>query len=352
MKQSQFHRAVWLAAAFMQICIPAATRAQQTPAPTSAPATAAAASDEPLAAARELMQKGDLDKAILTLNGISAAHPQTPGLEALLGKAYYEKQAYMPAVNHLQAALKANPSDAESMQILGISYYLLGHLQQAIPLLQKVQTALPNPDVTGFYILGVSYMQTRDFDNARVEFARMFSVPPDSAAAHLFLAKMMMRQQFEDQAGPELRKALQLDPRLPMAHFILGEIALFKSNIQEALNEFQQELNLNPMMWLAYWRMGDAYTRVQNWDAAERSLKQAIELDETFTGPFILMGKVEMKKGDLPLAASYLKHALQMDPNNYLAHYQLGTIYKQMGLADQANHEFELTRTLRANKGP
>jgi tetratricopeptide (TPR) repeat protein len=306
----------------------------------------------PVAQARSLLAQGKVDDAIHCLTPLASERPEPLGAEALLGKAYYEKQQYEMAATHLELALKQAPNDPESTQLLGISYDLLGHLHQAIPYLEKVQSWMPNPDPTGSYILGKAFLDTRQFDKARAAFAKMFSVPPDSAAAHLFLAKMMMHDQFEEQAAPELQKAIQLDPKLPMAHFMLGEIYLFKSNIQGAIDEFHQELALDPMSWLTYWRMGDAYSRLEKWDDAERALKQSIWLDETFTGPYILLGKVEMKKGEMQLAAGFLEHALAMDPNNYYAHYLLGTVFKQQGRTNEANIQFQLTQTLRQKKGP
>ena len=305
-----------------------------------------------VAQARTLLGQGKVDEAIKLLTPLAAQKPEAPGVEAALGKAYYEKQEYEQAANHFELALKQDPNDPESTQLLGIAYDLLGHLQQAIPYLEKVQSWMPNPDPTGSYILGKAFLDTRQFDKARGAFAKMFSVPPDGAAAHLLLAKMMMREQFEEQAVPELEKAIQLDPKLPMSHFILGEVYLFKSNVQGALDEFHQELALDPMSWLTYWRMGDAYSRLEKWDEAERALKQSIWLDQTFTGPYILLGKVEMKKGELRLAAGFLQHALSMDPNNYYAHYLLGTVFKQEGDMKDANLQFQLTQTLRQKKGP
>ncbi len=308
--------------------------------------------EEDLARADVLIAQGKTDKAITLLNDLAVKKPKLPGLEAKLGKAYYEKRDYEQAAAHLERALQEKPEDGESTQILGLSYYLLGHLQQAIPPLEKVQSRLPQPDVTGSYVLGISYLQTRQYDKARAAFAKMFSLPAETPGAHLVLAQMMLRQEFEEVAVPELQKALAQDPRLPMAHFLLGEIYLFKSNVELALEEFRKELELNPILWLAYWRMGDAYTRIENWEKAEQALKQSIWLNQTFSGPYILLGKVELKKGDPDLAVGFLERALKMDPNNYSAHYLLATAYKQLGREAEAKREFELSQTLRAIKNP
>ena len=236
------------------------------------------------------------------------------------------------------------------MQLLRLSYYLMGHLPEAIPLIEKVQSWLPRPDVTGSYILGISYLQTRHFNKARAAFAKMFSVPPDSAGAYLALAKMMLGQDFEAEAVGQLQKALQLDPQLPMAHFMLGEVYLYKSNVPDSLEEFHKELAINPIAWYVFWRMGDAYTRVENWNEAERALKQAVWLNPDFSGPYILLGKVELKKGLPDLAAGFLERALKMDPNNYSAHYMLGTAYKQLGRAAEADREFRLSEKLHSGR--
>ena len=303
-----------------------------------------------LARADELISQGKLDQALSVLREVSEKDPKTPGLEARLGKTYYQKRDFQQAVAHLELAVKQKSDDGESTQLLGLSYYLLGHVQQAIPLLEKVESWLPRPDVTASYLLGISYLQSYQYDKARGAFAKMFSVPVGSAQAHVVLGQMMIREEFEDKAVPEFQQALAMDPRIPMAHFLLGEIYLFKSKVNLALDEFHKELEINPILWLAYWRMGDAYTRLEKWDEAENALKQAIWLNQNFTGPYILLGKVELKKGDAGLAAGFLEKALKMDPNNYSAHYLLASAYKELGRTADASREFELTRTLRSDE--
>jgi Flp pilus assembly protein TadD len=305
--------------------------------------------EDELVRAETLIDSGKPDQAIVLLNTLAAKNPQRPGVESKLGKAYYSKRDYPQAITHLKLALKENPSEGEPTQLLGLAYYLSGHVQEAIPLLERVQSVLPRPDVTGSYILGVSYMQLYQFDKARAAFAKMFSLPPESAGAYLALAQMMMHNNLEEKAAPELEKGLALDPRLPMAHFLLGEVYLYKGDVAAGLAHFRKEIEISPILWMAYWRMGDAYSRIEKWDEAERALKQSIWLNKTFSGPYILLGKVELKKGDAQTAAGFLERGLKVDPNNVSAHYLLGQAYRQLGRNEEADRQFGLSQTLRGN---
>jgi Flp pilus assembly protein TadD len=74
---------------------------------------------------------------------------------------------------------------------------------------------------------------------------------------------------------------------------------------------------------------------------------QAQWLNQDFTGPYVLLGKVELNKGDPDLAVQFLERAIKMEPNNYMAHYLLGSAYKKMGRPADADRELRLTQTLR-----
>jgi tetratricopeptide (TPR) repeat protein len=205
-----------------------------------------------LSRAKSLIDANKNDEGIRLLQPQAGRDPEPAGVEAALGKAYYQERNLREAVAHLEVALKQDANDAESTQLLGLSYSLTGHASEAIPLLEKVQSALPHPDPSGFYALGICYLAAGRFDQARATFAKMFSVPPESAHAHLVLAQMMMHQNLEDQAAPELQRALAADPKLPMAHFLLGEVDLYRGRTADALTEFKAELSVNPISWLAY----------------------------------------------------------------------------------------------------
>jgi len=302
---------------------------------------------ESLVQAEALIAHGKADQALALLKLLAGKSPNSPGLEAKLGKAYYEKHSWGDAISHLELAVKQNPGDGESYQLLGLSYFMNGRQREAIPVLERVQSRLPHPDATGSYLVGVACIQTYQYDKARLAFAHMFSVPPDSGAAHMMLAKMMIRHDFNDQAFPELQKAIELDPKLPMAHFLLGELYLLRGKTDPAVEEFTKELQIDPMMWLSYWRMGEAYTHLDQWNLAEDALKKAIWLNQNFTGPYVMMGKVQLKKGSPDVAAEFLERAREMDPSNPDAHFLLGHAYRELGRGEESKREFELAQKIR-----
>jgi len=321
---------------------------QQSAPPEAPSATPRAAAD--FADARKLMQQGKIDEAIADLQTIEARNPSTKGLAQEIGTAYYKKSDYPKAIEYLKKATAADPTNDEAAQLLGLSYYLGGHPAEAIPLLERVQGWYPRANIDAAYILGVCYIQTKNYDQARKSFAKMFDVPGDSAPAYLFTARMLFRQEYEPVAEEYALKATTLDPKLPLAHFLLGELYIFKSRIPEAIAELEKEIAIDPANAATYYKLADAYSHVQKYDDAERLLQRSIWLDATSTGPFILMGKVLQKKGELDLAVRALQRAASMDPNNPMTHYYLGQVYRDMGRKQDAETELNLSKELQSRQ--
>jgi tetratricopeptide (TPR) repeat protein len=316
----------------------------------STPETPSSSQSPEFAAAHKLMQQGRVDEAIASLQSIEARAPSTKELALELGTVYYKKSDFPKAIEYLKKATAEDPANREAVQLLGMSYYAGGHPADAIPLLEKVQGWIARANVDGYYILGTCYIQTRNYDQARQSFAKMFDVPGDSAAAYLFTARMLLRQEYDPIAEEYAQKAVTLDPKLPLAHYLLGELFMYKSRMPESIAEFQRELAINPAHAATYYKLADAYSRVQKYDDAQQLLQRSIRLDATSSVPFILMGKVLEKKGDYDLAVLSLKHAVSMEPNNPTTHYLLGEAYRDMGNKEGAEVEMKRSQELHAKE--
>jgi tetratricopeptide (TPR) repeat protein len=175
------------------------------------------------------MQQGKNVEALALLESIAAAEPARRGVVRQIGIANYRKGDFLKAAASFKKALEEDPGDNEAVQLMGLSYYLSGRPAEAIAPLEKVQTWYPSANVDAAYILGVCYMQTKDYPSARKAFAKMFGVPVDSAAAYLFAARMLLRQDFAPVAEEYAKKAVELDPKLPRAHMLLGELYLCRA---------------------------------------------------------------------------------------------------------------------------
>jgi len=303
-----------------------------------------------LSDARRLSQQGKFDEAIGKLEALAVKEPELKGLAHELGVTYYKKSDYLKAVASFKKALEEDPGDNEAVQLMGLSYYLAGRPADAIGPLEKVQTWYPSANVDAAYILGICYLRTKDYPNARKAFAKMFAVPADSAASYLFTARMLLRQDFSPIAEEYAKKAVELDPKLPRVHMLLGEVYLYKSRIPEAIEQLQKELELNPGEAGVYYKLADAYSRSQKYEEAEKLLQRSIWLDATSTGPYILMGKVLQKKGETALAVRALQRAIAMDPNNPMPHHLLGQTYREMGRTEEAERELKLSEQLQIHQ--
>ena len=300
--------------------------------------------------ARRLLQQGKFDEALVALKELEQKQPMMAKLPREMGVAYYRKGDYANATAYLKKALAQDAEDNEATQLLGLSYYLAGKPVEAIPELEKVQTWYASANVDASYILGICYIQTKAYPQARRAFAKMFAVGPESAASYLFTARMLLRQDFGPVAEEYIQKAVSVDPRLPLAHHLLGELYIYQSKIPEAIEQFRKELEINPGYAPAYYKLADAYSRTQKFDEAEKLLQRSIWLDSTSTGPYILMGKVLQKKGETELAVRALQRALAMDPNNAIPHHLLGQCYRELGRAEDAERELKLAEKLQTGQ--
>jgi tetratricopeptide (TPR) repeat protein len=303
-----------------------------------------------LADSQRLIDENRLADAIQTLTELQLQHPKTKGLTHELGVAYYRKGDFVAAQRAFAEASEEDPHDLEAIQLQGLSLFQLGKPAEAIPYLKQVQSWVGSANVDANYVLGLCYMHTQKYDEARKSFAQMYGVPPDSAAAHLFLARMLLRQGYDPIAEQNALQAAALDPKLPLVHYLLGEFYLYKSNMEKAIGEFETEQKLNPGNAATYDRLGDCYSRVGKYDEAARALQRSILLDATATGSYILMGKVLLKKKDFASAATYLQKALRMDPSNYISHHLMGEAYRGLGRTAEAERELKKSEELQSGE--
>jgi tetratricopeptide (TPR) repeat protein len=309
--------------------------------PASAQDSAATAAE-----ARRLVAASKPREAIAVLQAV--ANP-TLDERYLLGVAYYHADDYARAIELLAAVrpllAEGTLARREATQVLGLSLYVSKKYVDAIPLLEETRTWARDNLELG-YILGQAYIQTRQPAEARASLAAAFGIAPDSAAAHVVAAQVMLRLEMEPLAEAELKQAVEKDPKTLRAHYLLGQIALFRGKLDDAVRWSQLELALNPTDAMAFHQLGDAYLRASRTDDAIAALQRSLWLNPYYSAPYILLGRLYMKKEQPATAEGMLRQAIQYDPNNRSAHYLLGQLLQQLGRTDEARKEFAIAESL------
>jgi tetratricopeptide (TPR) repeat protein len=103
-----------------------------------------------------------------------------------------------------------------------------------------------NANVDANYVLGLCYLNSRRYEDARAAFAAQYGVKPAAGEAYLLMAQMLLHDELPELAAQNAQKAIEVSPTLPLAHFMVGKVRLSKGDLTQALEEFAQERKINP----------------------------------------------------------------------------------------------------------
>jgi tetratricopeptide (TPR) repeat protein len=332
------------------VLVPLAALAQGAQIPSSSPAEPTLPT--PFETAQNLAAKGRLDKAMALLDQLAAQSPEPAGVERLRGIIFYQREDFARAIDAFVKASQQDSTDRESAEMHGVSLFRLGRSAEALPLLEQAHATVVRANIDPEYVLGLCYADVQRYDDARHAFALQYGFAPDSAEAHLLVARLFLRRELAAQAAQEAHKALEINPALPLAHQLLAEVDLAKADISSAIVELEAERKINPLDGVLYDRLGDAYLRSQQYDQAQQALNRAVLLEPNATAPYILLGETFLKLNQPIQALHYLDHAVKMDPSSYLTHNLLGQAYKATGQLEEANREFRRVVDLQPNGQP
>ncbi len=335
------------------VCVPAWGQGTAAAAGSAGTTATTVSGESPnVASVRKLIDTGHPQQALDRLANLPAPEKTQAGVERMRGLALYALNRLQDADVAFAAALTADAHDQEAAQMRALTLFRLGKPAAAIPLLEGARDASAHSKVDPSYVLALCYMDTRRYDDARHAFAAQYGFPPDSAAAYLLAARMLLRREYLPVAKEFAAKAVALDATLPLAHALLGEIALAGNHLDEAITEFEQERQRDPLEGSVYDRLGDAYSRAARYAEAQQALQRALLLEPNATGPYILLGKVMLKRQDPVGALTYLQHAAAMDNENFMTHSLLAQAYRGLGRTDDAARETETAGRLQAASEP
>jgi tetratricopeptide (TPR) repeat protein len=138
------------------------------------------------------------------------ANPKEPNVHFGLGYLLWTQKQYPEAATEFQAELANDPNHIQSMLYLADTDIQLNHIEEARPLLEKVEKmsgGIPLDHLD----LGIVYSEAGEKENALRELTAAARLTPDDVNVHWRLGRLYQKMGRRDEARAEFDKASKLN---------------------------------------------------------------------------------------------------------------------------------------------
>lgn len=298
------------------------------------------------------LAENQLDRAIKVFND-SIIFNDNSGVRTNLAIAYLRASKNDEAIANAQAAVALDPKDSIAQRLLGQLLYAKGDYAAALPALES--TIRLAPDFDSVYALGVTYLQLKQLERAKLLFEEMQTAVKNTAELHVYIGRAYEGTGYYAEAERELKAALAINPKTAKAHFFIGYLILQHSSerLSEAGREFDQELALNPADFYSSFFRGVVYNSESEHAKAIAPLQKAVQLNPKSGEAHLFLGQSQSEIGDNAAAEKSLRRAVELtadaSKNSFQirrAHFLLGRVLLKTGRRAEAEKELIAAREL------
>lgn len=192
----------------------------------------------------------------------------------------------------LDAAVKADPTSVESLQLRAAVNIEQGNIEKAIADFEELIKQNPE-NIAVHQALATTYASTKKFDEALEHLGKAIELAPDNALNYAMRAEVYEAQEKYDEALADLTQALKVSPNNGAALLARARLYYFQEKLDEARADINQLLQERP------------------------GLSQGV----------LLRSMIEAADGDFQKAIVDLQNILRADPTNVDLQMQLAAFY-------------------------
>ncbi len=181
-------------------------------------------SDSILSKADEFYQRGEIDKAIVTLEDEVSSFSENSDLFATLGSLLFQKGLYGQAANHLRKAVQLRSNSSDFLTRLALAEYKIGETNSFLDHIEKALSHDPNY-VNALKVRADHNLNKADHQTAAKDYKKIVKLEPGNTEALLALAICYYNTGYFDACIKTYEHVLTIDP----------ENALAKENISSAV---------------------------------------------------------------------------------------------------------------------
>ncbi len=286
-----------------------------------------------------LTQLGRVDNGVDELRKAIAYGQQNGDAYNALGLALMDRKID-ESILLFQRAIELKPKFIEAEFNLALAYHRRFGTEREIAQLDRVLAIDPG-NLVARNILTRRFEETGKFDEALRMALETVRLAPESAEAHLFAGKGLLRNGDFSGAVDQLQAAILADPSIVEAHHHLGTALRKLGRQDEAASEADKAEKLRELQHssiAANIQLSQVAAKLDSGDTAGAIalLRQVIDAKPRWADARITLGRILLTRGDASGATEQFAEAVRLAPDDFEAVYGLAYLRARNGAASQA----------------
>lgn len=220
----------------------------------------------------------DSMRARAHLESLANRHPNLPDLLIKLAWISFNEGDYEKTLSYLAHARDLDPSDGNIHLLFGIACVELNLGVEAVISFEKAVNLEPGNAYYN-YAMGAAVLHWKEPAEAIPYFEKYLQVLPGDPRGEAALAQARFLNKEYELAGEGFQKVVSAPELAPLAHFYLGTIAKLDLRQEEAISHLSKALELRPDYPDALAELGGVLTRQKEYGRAAELLNRALVLD-------------------------------------------------------------------------
>jgi tetratricopeptide (TPR) repeat protein len=256
--------------------------------------------------------------------------------EAFAQALQYHQAGVLPQAEQLyRQILAVDPTHSDSLHLLGVLAYQQGRSRDAVPLIERALTYLPQvPAIHNN--LGAVYQALGRKEEALAQFREASRLQPDYADAHNNLGNLLQEMGQLETAIWHCREALRLQPSFSEALNNLGNAYQRLGKLTEAVDYYRQAIALKPMNPEPHNNLGVVLNDLEQPAQAVEQFREALRLKPDYADAYNNWGNALRSLGRLDEAIACYRRALELQPDYAESCTNLGSALRDQGKLNEA----------------
>jgi tetratricopeptide (TPR) repeat protein len=273
-----------------------------------------------------------------------ALSPSFPGVRLNLGLALFKGGELKQSIEAFQPLLKSQPpgsmEELRLTTLIGTAYYGLGEYAKAVPFFKKA-AANDKQNLPLRLSLAHSCLWSKQYKCVLDTYHEILTLNAESAEADMLAGEALDEMKDTPGAIQQFRAAVKANPKEPDVHYGLGYLLWIQKQYAEAASEFRAELENNPNYAQAMTYLADTEIHLNHPETALPLIEKVLRIDPDNQMAHLDLGIVYSDLGRKDDALKELKEAARLAPEDVNVHWRLGRLYRSMGRNDEAKAELE-----------